>query len=278
MNTFISGFSKGISDYGRALSFIFKHRLSWTFLVPIGLNVLLLIGGWTLMNELTKDLSSFLNTFFQFNDADFWGVDALRWLISGVVWLIFKIVFFFVFAYLGGYIVLMLMSPFLAYLSERSETLINQKKYNFDAEQLVRDIFRAILIAVRNLFAELLIIFLIFLIGFIPLIGWVVALASPILLLLVSAYFYGFSFTDYFIERRRYKVKQSIAFMKSHRGIITGNGLPFALVLLIPFIGVGLSGFVAIISVVASVISLNDVEQQERSSSAENIQAKILTD
>lgn len=47
--------------------------------------------------------------------------------------------------------------------------------------------------------------------------------------------------------------------MKSNRGMITGNGFPFALILLIPFFGLTLSGFVAIVAVVASVISTKDL-------------------
>ncbi len=258
MNRFLQGLGKGISDYGRAIRFINKEGLAWFYLVPIIINIGLFIGGFSAIGELTDFLKDEALQATTLNESDSWLGETAAWLLTGTIWLILKIAFFFMFAYLGGYIVVIVMSPALAFLSEKTEKILTGHDYPFDIQQLMRDITRGILLALRNMFLEILIIIGFFIIGLFPVIGWLISLVSPIALLLVSAYFYGFSFTDYVNERQRLSVKQSVQLMKKNRGLITGNGLPFALTLLIPIIGVTISGFIAIISTVSAVISIKD--------------------
>ena len=258
MKNFFKDLGKGFSDYGPALSFIFKHQLAWFFLVPVFLNILLFAGGFAAISSLSDYLQALALKAVSLDDATFFGAQVLSWLLAGTVWIILKIAFFFIFAYTGGYVIIILMSPVLAYLSEKTEKILTEKVYPFDIQQLMRDIVRGVLIALRNLFYQLLIIFGIFILGVIPLVGWLVSLVSPFILFFVASYFYGFSFTDYVNERQRLNVKQSVSFMKKNRGVISGNGMPFSLILMVPFFGLTLSGFVAIVAVVASVISLKE--------------------
>ena len=255
---FIKQLSKGISDNGVAVSFIFKNKLGWFFVVPVVLNVLLFIGGLSFISGLSDYLQGEALGVSNLDNADFLGAEILSFLLTGFIWIALKVIFFFVFAYLGGYIVLILMSPILAYLSEKTEKILTGNDYPFDIQQLMRDVVRGVLIAIRNLFAQLLVVLVVLLVGLLPIIGQITTLLSPLLIVLVAAYFYGFSFTDYVNERQKLSVKASVNFMKINKGLITGNGLPFALILLIPFVGLLFSGFMAIISVVASVISVKD--------------------
>ncbi len=258
MKKFFTGMAKGFSDYGPAISFIFKHQLAWFFLVPVFLNILLFIGGFAAISSFSNYLQAIVVDAVSLDDATFFGAQVLSWLLAGTIGLILKVAFFFVFAYTGGYLIIIIMSPVLAYLSEKTEKILLKKEYLFDIQQLMRDIVRGILIALRNLFYQLLIIFVIFILGVIPLVGWLVSFVSPFILFFVASYFYGFSFTDYVSERQRLNVKQSVSFMKNNRGVISGNGMPFSLILMVPFFGLTLSGFVAIVAVVASVISVKD--------------------
>ncbi len=258
MNRFLQGLGKGVSDYGRAIRFINKEGLAWFYLVPIIINIGLFVGGLSAIGELTEFLKEEALQVSTLNHAEGWLGETLAWLMTGAIWLVLKIVFFFMFAYLGGYIVLIVMSPVLAFLSEKTEKILTGHDYPFDIQQLMRDVVRGVLLALRNMFLEVLIIIGFFIIGLFPVIGWLIGLVSPIALLLVSAYFYGFSFTDYVNERQRLNVKQSVRLMRKNRGLITGNGLPFALILFIPIIGVTISGFIAIISTVSAVISIKD--------------------
>ena len=204
---------------------------------------------------------------WKFDNDAFWGAEWLAPIssyIAGaagtVVWVILKFIFFFVFAYFGGYILIICLSPVFAFLSERTEELLTGNEYPFNGDQIMRDVVRGVLIAMRNLFIEIGWMVVVFLFGFIPVIGtlfgWII---GPIFLFFVSSYFYGFSFIDYTNERRRLSVKQSVKFMRANRGMAIANGAIFSVFLLIPWCGVTLSGFVAIISVVAATVATHEV-------------------
>ena len=164
--------------------------------------------------------------------------------------------YFFLFVSFGGYIVLILMSPIYSWLSERTEAALSGKQYPFSWRQLCWEIFRGIGIALRNMVLQFLFSLLFFLCSFIPLIG----LLMPIALFLTSAYFYGFSFMDYAIERKRYNIKQSIRYVNKNRGVVTGIGCIYALALMIPWLGTMLCCFVSLLAVVASVIAINRID------------------
>ena len=144
------------------------------------------------------------------------------------------------------------MSPILAYLSEKTEKIVLGTNYPFSWLQLFKDIWRGVILATRNFFIEISSIILLFLVSFIPIIGLI---SSP-LLFIVSAYFYGASFLDYTCERRGLKIKDSIRFIRKNKGLAIANGSLFAFALLVPIIGVSLSGFLAIISTVAATLAV----------------------
>ena len=139
---------------------------------------------------------------------------------------------FLILAFLGGHVVLILMSPILAIVSEKTESILEGNEYPFTLKQLLIDIVRGIRISIRNSAFEMLFIVLLFGLSFVPLLG----LGTSPILILVSAYYYGFSFIDYNLERKQYTVSESVNYMKKNRGIVMGNGIVFALVLAIPLI------------------------------------------
>ena len=122
------------------------------------------------------------------------------------------------------------MSP----VSEKIEAYFTglpvQNKAN---RSFTKQLVRGIRISLRNLFKELLFTIPILLLKFIP----VVNIFSTVLLFLLQAYYAGFGNMDYTLERH-FKYKESIAFIKQHKGLVIGNGIGFLLLLLIPVIGV----------------------------------------
>lgn len=245
----------GAGAYTRAAGFIFSNGLWWAFLIPLFLNILLFMGGFALVDSATTEVKDLILGWLKLEEKVSSG-SFLFGLVEGFIGVVMNIFFFFLFTAYGGYVVLILLSPLFAYLSERTEEIISGKKFPFDAVQFMRDIIRGVLIALRNLFIETGWIILFFVLGFIPVIGW----AGAFVLLIISAYFYGFSFLDYTNERRRRKIGESIQFIRRYKWVAVANGLVFCLFLAIPFCGVLLAGFAAIVSVVAATLAMNELD------------------
>ena len=272
MSAFFKDFGISFKAYGKALDLIFTKGLWWFFIFPILLNVLMWFGGYALMDALKDYTIEWITGSSGLQEATFWGADFIRSAMSGFFLVVFKITFFFIFATFGGYIVLIVLSPVFAYLSEKTEQIITGKDYPFDGDQLMRDIVRGVLIAMRNLMIETGYMLAAFILGFIPLIGQL----AGIVLFFISSYFYGFSFMDYVLERQRLTVRQSVLFIREHKGAAVANGLIFSIFMFIPFCGMTLAGFMAIIATVAATIStLEVVDNVKRDNFAANNQQKI---
>lgn len=262
---FWKDFGLGFNTYGKAVSFIFKKGLWWYFFFPLAINVLLFWGGLEGIGVLIDFLNTKILGWTSLNDAEFWGSGALKWILSFLVGGIFKFIFFALFTLIGGYIVLIVMSPILALVSEKTEKIITGNDYPFSASQLMRDIVRGVLLAMRNMFIEFGWMFIFMIIGIIPLIGWLLSFVSPVIMFFISSYFYGFSFLDYSIERQKLTVGQSIRLMRKRKGVAIANGMIFSISLIIPFCGVSLAGFTAIISTVAAAIAMTEIVKEEQS-------------
>ena len=80
------------------------------------------------------------------------------------------------------------LSPVFTYLSEKTASIQKDRIYNFNFTQFIKDIFRAIIISARNILVQLVMVFALFLIGFVPVIGWGISIFGN---LLIVSYFYG---------------------------------------------------------------------------------------
>ncbi len=254
----LKDFQIALGSYSKAVEFIRQNGMMKFFILPVLLNIVLLALGLNLVGSLTDSAITAIKAAWEPNSWDFWGAEFLAGALNLFIWLILRIFFFLFFAFIGGYVILMLLSPVLAYLSEKTEQILLGTEVPFSWLQLIKDAWRGIALAARNFMIELAAMILLFFLSFIPVLG----LVSAPLLFLISAYYYGFSFIDYTAERRKLKVKESIDFVKKRKGLAIGNGLPFALALVVPIIGVSLSGFLAIISTVAATMAI--LKKEER--------------
>lgn len=246
-------FSRGLQLHGEAINFMRKHKMMWWFIFPLLINLILLFS----LGELITQLSNYIQTLI-FESISIQDTESQAWwaqLVRGIVWFGFKIVSYLVLIYLAGSIVLILMSPFMALLSEKVAEKMEGKIFPFKPLQFLKDILRSLLISLRNLFIELTSIALIFILGtFFPL-AWI----GPLILFVVSAYFYGFSFMDYSNERNQMGIKESLNLIKAHKGMALGIGFYFSLVLLIPILGKFIASFICIISTVAATLAAQEL-------------------
>ena len=168
--------------------------------------------------------------------------------IAGIIlWLIQMLFYFSLFKYVW----LIVGSPVFAYLSEKIDSIITEKEFEFNSNQFIKDILRGIKIALRNCLWQSVYMVSIVLLSFIPVVGWL----TTLLALLVECYYYGFSMLDYSFERKKMTSAESIYFIGNHRGLAIGNGLLFYLMQLVPVVGWILAPAYA---VVAATLSLYD--------------------
>ena len=238
-----------VQSYSRAHSFISKHKL-WKWIILPGLLycVLFVIGMyffWTSSDAaisyisevlgidkwLSRQQSSVLNFFFIF---------------AGIVVRLILVFFYFS---LFKYLFLIIGSPLFAYLSEKTESIIEGKDFPFNFTQLMKDALRGIRLALRNMMWQTVYSVSILLLSLFPVIGWI----TPLISLFVECYYYGFSMLDYSCERHKLSPSASIEFIAKRKGLAIGNGLVFYLMHGIPILGWILAPAYA---VVAATISL----------------------
>lgn len=240
-----------ISAYGKAHSLIIKHKL-WKWIILPGVLYMLLFGagfyfffvslkqvvsekiivGLGIRQWLEQSDSGLLNFVFSFTGL--------------VIWIVGALVYFSLIKYLW----LILGSPVFSWLSEKTEALVNGKAYSFSFSNFISDILRGIRIALRNLLWQTVYLIALFIIALLPVAGW----AVPIFVLIIEAYYFGFSMLDYSFERRRGDMGNSIRYIGSHKGLAIGNGMVFYMVHLIPVAGWVLAPAYAVIAATLTVV------------------------
>jgi CysZ protein len=256
MKNQINLFWKGVKSYRQAFTFLLKNKLFYFFLFPIAFNFLIYFLGLSVLNEFRLLTTQYFESFFEsFGASEDWWILFLNKFFSISIWLISKVFFFYIFSLFGGYLTIIFLSPVFTYLSEKTASIQKGRIYNFKFTQFIKDIFRAIIISARNILVQLVMVFVLFLIGFVPVIGWGISIFGN---LLIVSYFYGFSFLDYTNERHQLSIKESVEIVRRKKGLAIGLGLVFYLCFFIPLLGGLISSFLAIISVVAATISLEE--------------------
>lgn len=234
--------STGLRGFSRAFGFALRNGMWWLFLVPV-LLWLLFAGGIVWASTGVVDLvSGWLSTWDIAVPVDDRGGlvglwDDVKSFFSSarevIVLVVVKLALWFLFGLVGKYIVLILLSPLLAYASERTEEILTGRIYPFRAGQFLKDVGRGILMALRNGGLELLINVLLW---SITLFVAILAPVTVVLLWLVSSWFYGFSMFDYVYERHRLGIRASARAAWERPGMVLANGMLFNLLMNPPFL------------------------------------------
>lgn len=253
----------GFKSYFKAIGFIFRNGMWWYYFIPLAVSILF-------------SVSSFFAIEWAVDWVRVWSEKALglepdpnvepkslgEWIESGkafingardiMLMVLLKVVFWYLFLKLNKYIVLIVLSPVMAWLSEKTEEILTNSEYPFDIIQFTREVWRGVLIATRNIIIEFGFILGCWVLSFfLP----VIAPFVPFFLFFVGAYYYGFSMMDYVNERRRFNIGQSVRYIRQNKGVATGLGSVFALVMYIPFFGFI---FAPITSSVAAVLAIHE--------------------
>lgn len=251
-------FYHGIALYINAIKFISKNKMWVYFIFPLLFNLLIFFTGIYAINNVSNIIIDSLKSYLHLDVPDFWLVQVINGFIEVTVWLILKIILFFILTYFSAYIVLILMIPVLSHLSEKSYRILTGDINIANQRSLLYNIFRGIILAFRNIVIELLLLVLILIasliLSFFPGIGLAGGIIIQILFFVLAAYFYGFSFLDFSLERKGLSIRKSIDYVRQNKGITIGLGTVFTAFSLIPFVGMFLCGFLSIPATVAATM------------------------
>jgi len=212
-------------SWREANRFIQEHRL-WKWILAPGIiyTFLFIVGMYFFWGSA--------------DDAVSWVSDQMRiepwlqrqrsgWLsfifvMAGMMLRLILVLFYFS---LFKYVIFIIGSPLFAYLSEKTEAIIEGKERSISWKELRKDAARSIRMALRNCLLQILYFAGLTIMSLIPVIGWI----TPIIVLLMECYYYGFSMLDYSFARAGFTRQQSIRFQGRHRGLAIGNGFLFYL-------------------------------------------------
>lgn len=225
---FIKELLKGIASYAAAHRMMIRHRL-WPFMILPGIISLIYVVALILIGKIYfPEIGDYL--------LQNWTPGFLK---GKIILMIFTF-FLWVLLLLSGYIayqpvVLILFSPILSYVSELTESKVyGGSAPAFTVRTLLQDLWRGIIINLRNLARMAVLILLAWLLVLLPLLG---AILSVLSIFLIQAYYNGFALMDYTLERKRYSVRDSVRFARSNRARVIGVGVGFMGMMLIPILG-----------------------------------------
>lgn len=216
---------KGIKAYAGALGLISTLGLWKYFAIPVLISFVTaaLIGlsawGWS------DNVANTIDLLWVWE----WGADwfhGVAEILGGVLIIVLGLIVY-------KHIVMALSAPFMSPVSTAIEHHFLGEKHIHRDTSNTSQLWRGIRVNVRNLTMEVFITIPLLVLSLVP----VLNIITTLLIFLVQAYYAGFGNMDYTLERH-YGYKESVQFVKRHKGVAIGNGILFTIMLFIPVIGV----------------------------------------
>ncbi len=180
-------------------------------------------------------------------------------------------------ASISGFFLLLILSPVFSLVSEEVGKRLSGQIYRFSPVQLIKDIVRGIKISLRNMFYQYLGIAFVSIVLYVLPEMKIIHLTGNFLIILITAYFYGFSILDYAMENYRMSYRASVQFVRKNPGLAIGLGMVYYLIISFNTIFEGQlvsehfyvywsafsEAFVAFIGVIAASILMSKYKQNE---------------
>ncbi len=182
----------------------------------------------------------FLGFVFGWFDADtvhseelgFWA-KIWHWLVSGTKWfsrMLYELT------------VVTFFSPIMAMLSERCDTTLSGRKFDFSIERFFYELMRTIGIVVTALVFSGVVLGLWKIVTFfLPFLSFI----DVVIIFVLKAFFIGFNFIDYSLERYHVSIGKSWIYGIKNPIIMIVLGAFFSVIIALPYIGVMLAPFYA---------------------------------
>ena len=266
----------GIRSFIQAFVYLFEYNLWLYFFVPVLLFLGMYLGAdYVLKNVMSYDIQGELSHIdFQKELKDFswfkgFPTDSKE---MDLVFAAFQIIFVVSVLRMKRYLILILMSPLLAYLSTKIEYIITDNVYRWDTKQFIKDIYRGVNFAIRNMFRQAIVL------GLWSLLVSVLTdleVFSPYVFFLVGAYYYGASLMDYTNERRRLSMEESAIYVRKHFGLTMAIGMLFFGMFFIEFVGFIVAPITAVVAATLAIHRIEDLGKNKFAEKEKKIKVPI---
>ncbi len=238
-----------IQSWGEAHRFIIQHKLWKWVLIPGLIYAFLFITGMYFFGKSATQVIEYITHILHLSD---WSQQfknsflGFLFTFTGIIFWLTLLLFYFSFF---KYACLIIGSPVFAYLSRKTESIIEHNEHAPGWREIKKEAARGVVIAVRNCGWQTVYLVALILLSLVPIIGWII----PLVVLFMEAYYYGFSMLDYGLARNGYSSSQSIHFIGRHKGLAIGNGILFYMMHLIIF-------FAPAYAIVAGTLTVHKVK------------------
>ena len=236
-------------SFEEANKFIREHKMVKWIIIPGIIYTLMFIVAMILFARSANDAVSWLSLqlriepWLQQERNPFL---AFVFVMAGIM---LRLVLFLFYFALFKYLILIIGSPVFAYLSEKTEAIIENREYKFNLKQLLPAAKRGMRLAIRNAGWQTVYMIGLILLSLFPVVGWI----TPLIAILVECYYYGFSMLDYGLAKNEFNMQKSIFYSGRHKGLSIGNGIVFYLMHVVIV-------FAPAFAIIASNLSLNKVK------------------
>ena len=202
--------------------------------------ILMMIGA----NFISGGLLNYLENIFNISEYH----SIISMILKITIWIVVASIYFLIYKS----VLLVILSPFMGYVSEKVDNYLTGKEYDFSFNDNMRFIWRGIQIGVKSFIKHLICMFIIMLCSFL----FPINLSIPLLMFLLQGYFTGFSFIDYTLERYNFTPEESLKFLKKQRFYSLWIGSIFTILFLIPFIGIFIAPLVTCVAATKVTLEL----------------------
>lgn len=227
-----------------SFSIVKEAKLKKFYFLPGIIGILLFIIFIWIGDFLSVNLAVQLESFFKLEEFH----SILYIFIKILVWVC--TVFFYYLVYKS--LLLVIISPILGYVSERVETHLTGKKFDFTFKDNIRFLLRGIDIGLKSFFKQMVGTCAVMLLGFI----FPINLSIPLLIFIIQGYFTGFSFMDYTLERYNLSSKESLNFLKKQRIYAALCGGIFTILFFIPILGIFIAPLITCVATTKITLEL----------------------
>jgi CysZ protein len=212
-----------IQSFGEANLFIRQHKMVRWIIIPGIIYTLMFIVAMILFARSANDAVNWLSLQLRIEPWLQQERNPFLAFIFVMAGIMLRLVLFLFYFSLFKYLILIIGSPVFAYLSEKTEAIIDNREYKFSLKEILPAAKRGIRLALRNAGWQTVYMIGIIFLSLFPVIGWI----TPLVAIVVECYYYGFSMLDYGLAKNGFTLQNSVYYSGRHKGLSIGNGIVF---------------------------------------------------